>query len=73
LLEQYRKEAEQILQSLPSRFASVKLDFYSFMPDHVHMILILNDANVSVGEVIRTYKALVTKTTRCKPFWEWNY
>lgn len=73
LLEQYRKEAEQILQSLPSRFTGVKLDFYSLMSNHLHAILILNDANVSVGEIIRTYKALVTKTTGYKPFWEWNY
>jgi putative transposase len=73
LLDQYHREAEQILQSLPSRFPDVKLDFYSFMPDHLHAIFILSDANVSIGEIVRRYKALVTKTTGCKPFWEWNY
>lgn len=73
LLEQYKKEAESILQELPSRFNGVKLDFYSFTPDHLHVIFILNDANVSVGEIVRVYNALVTRTTCCKPFWEWNY
>ena len=73
LLEQYRKEAELILQNLRSRFNGVKLDFYSFTPDHLHAIFILNNANVSVSEIVRAYKALVTKTTGCKPFWEWNY
>jgi len=73
LLERYRKEAEMILKNLASRFTGVELDFYSFVPDHLHAILILNDANASVGEIVRTYKALVTKTTGCKPFWEWNY
>jgi len=72
-LDQYHNEAEQILQGLPSRFTGVKLDFYSFMPDHLHAIFILSDANVPIGEIVRTYKALVTKTTGCKPFWEWNY
>jgi putative transposase len=73
LLEQYRKEAELILESLPLRFTGVKFDFYSLMPDHLHAIFILNNADVSVGEIVRTYKALVTRTTGCKPFWEWNY
>lgn len=62
-----------VLQSMSSRFAGVQLDYYCFMPDHLHVIFILNDASVSVGEIVRTYKALVTKMTRCKPFWEWNY
>ena len=97
LLEQYKKEAEQILQGLPSRFIGVKVDFYNLMPNHLHAILILenssrinptatgincsgsdinigtNDVGVTLGEIIRTYKALVTKTTGQKPFWEWNY
>jgi len=73
LLDRFRKEAEQILKNLPARFKGLKLDFYSFMPDHLHAILILNDAEASISQVIRTYKALVTKTTGCKPFWEWNY
>ncbi len=72
-LEQYRKQAEQLLQSLPSRFAGVTLDFYSFMPDHLNVILILNDTKASIGEIVRVYKALVTKASGCKPFWEWNY
>ncbi|MFH1230438.1 MAG: transposase [Planctomycetota bacterium] len=73
LLEQYRKEAEQILQDLPRRFTGVKLDFYSFVPDHLHVIFIMENVNVTLGEIVRTYKALVTKTTGYKPFWEWNY
>ncbi len=73
LLAQHRKEAETILQSLPSRFVGIKLDFYYFMPDHLHAIFILSNADVSISEIVRTYKALVTKTTGCKPFWERNY
>ncbi len=72
-LEQYRKQSEQILQSLPSRFSGVTLDYYSFMPDHLHVIFILNDAKALIGEIVRAYKALVTKASGYKPFWEWNY
>jgi REP element-mobilizing transposase RayT len=73
LLEQYRKQAEVILQSLPTKFIGVKIDFYSFVPDHLHVIFILNKANTSLSELVRTYKALVTKATGHKPFWEWNF
>jgi len=73
LLEDYRKQAEQILQSLLSRFTGVKLDFYAVMPDHLHVIFQLNEAKSSISDIVRTYKALVTKTASCKPFWEWNF
>lgn len=72
-LKHYGKQAEEILKSLPSRFVGVELDFYSFMPDHLHVIFILNDAKAPIGEIVRVYKALVTKASGCKPFWEWNY
>ena len=73
LLERHRNKAETILKNLPLRFTGVKLDFYCILPDHLHAIIILDSSNVSVGEIVRTYKALVTKSTGCKPFWEWNY
>ena len=73
LLEKYRKEAEDLLKSMPSRFNGVKLDYYSFVPNHLHAIFILDNTDVSISEIVRTYKALVTKITGCKPFWEWNY
>jgi putative transposase len=73
LLDKYRKESENLLKSIPSRFNGVKLDFYSFIPDHLHAIFTLENADVSISEIVRTYKALVTRETNCKPFWEWNY
>ena len=73
LLRKFRKEAELMLQSLPTRFAGIELDSYSFVPDHLHAIFVLENSNVSIGEVIGTYKAFVTRKTGCKPFWEWNY
>jgi len=73
LLKQYRKEAEHILQSLPTRFPGLTVDVYYILDDHIHIIFILENANVSVSEIVRVYKALVTKTTGCKPFWEHNF
>jgi len=73
LLQQFRKTAEQILLSLPKKIKGVAIDYYEIMPAHLHVILIFKDVELPLGEVIRRYKALVTKEVKIKPFWEWNY
>ncbi|MEA1965524.1 MAG: transposase [Candidatus Aerophobetes bacterium] len=73
LLQQFRKTAEQILLSLPKKIRGVTIDYYEIMPTHLHVILVLKDVELPLGEVIRRYKALVTKGVKIKPFWEWNY
>ena len=73
LLEKYKTDVEKLLNDIPSRFVGVKIDFYSILSEHLHIIFILDNANITLSNVIRTFKALVTRTTGCKPFWEWNY
>jgi len=73
LLEKYKTETEKLLKDMTKRFSGVELDFYSILPDHLHAIFILDNANVHLGNLVRTFKALVTRTTGHKPFWEWNY
>src|SRR3989338_11216821 len=73
LLETYKTAVETILKDTPERFTGINIDFYSIAPDHLHLIFTLNNANAPLGEVVRTFKALVTKSTGCKPFWEWSY
>lgn len=72
-LEKYKVEAETLLKDMPKRFPGVTIDFYSIASDHLHAIFVLNKAKVRLGDIVRTFKALVTKSTGCKPFWEWNY
>src|SRR3989338_6830734 len=72
-LEKYKTAVETILKDIPERFTGINIDFYSIVPDHLHLIFTLNNANAPLGEVVRTFKALVTKSTGCKPFWEWSY
>jgi len=73
LLERYNKIAEEHLFLLQSKIGGLKVDYYVIMPTHIHLIVILEDAELSLGEIIRRYKAFVTKETGVKPFWEWNY
>jgi len=72
-LLQFRKEAEEVLKKLPFKFQGLSIDHYTIMQDHLHIIFIFNEAKKSLGEIVRSYKALVTKVSGIKPFWEWNY
>ena len=73
MVEEHRIEIEKILLNLPKRFLGLSIDYYSLMSDHVHMILIFQDVKVSLSEVIRTFKSLVSKTIAEGVFWQRNY
>ena len=72
-LEKCKKQAEKILYCLPERFSGLKIDYFVLMPTHIHAIFIFEKCRVSLGEVVRTYKSLVTKETKAKNFWQRNY
>jgi len=73
LLKEYMADVERLLKAAAERFSGVRIDYYSILPDHLHVIFILDNANTTVGNIVRTFKAGVTRTTGHKPFWEWNY
>ncbi|MCX6634266.1 MAG: transposase [Acidobacteria bacterium] len=71
--------ARSVWDGLPSRFPSVGLDEYVIMPNHVHGIILvgaqfiapdpkggLTDHLPPLGEVVRAYKATVTRLIRRK-------
>ena len=71
-IRKYKSEVERILLSLPERFSGLKIDFYVLMSTHLHVIFIFNGMKKGLPEVIRIFKALVTKNTGVK-FWQRNY
>lgn len=58
--------AESTWESLPSRFPSVHLDAFIFMPNHLHGIVALGRAGspVTLGNVIRTFKGAAARAVR---------
>ena len=68
----YREVVERILLSLPERFSGVRIDWYTLMPTHLHVIVIFYGMKEGLPEVVRTFKALVTRNTGVK-FWQRNY
>jgi len=72
-IEKYRNAVEQLLNTLPGRFSGLTIDYCVLMPTHLHMILIFENTKVELGRVVRTFKALVSKKTGRKQFWQRNY
>ena len=69
--------ARSVWDGLPERFPSVGIDKYVIMPNHVHGIVLvgaqfiapspkdrLADRHPTLGEVVRAYKATVTRLVR---------
>ena len=50
----------------------VSIDYSVIMPDHLHIILILNDCKLKLGEIIRKFKASTSRQAGIK-LWQPNY
>jgi len=72
LIDKYRGEIEKMLFSLPKRFPGLAIDWHSLMPTHLHVIFVFKQVKMGLGEVVRVFKALVTKNAE-NPFWQRNY
>ena len=54
---------EEILK-IPSHYTSVFIDKYVVMPNHIHMILVLEDDSPNLNQIIAQYKSGVTRRIR---------
>lgn len=66
------------LLSLITKTPGVGLDYFHIMPNHIHVILIFDDAALSLSEFWRRYKAITTIKARKAGFtdetlWQRNY
>jgi len=53
--------AESVLLEIEKHFSGVKIEKYVIMPNHIHMILVLEDANPGLPQIIGQYKSSVTR------------
>lgn len=67
------KIVEDILCNLSKRFTGISIDYYVLMPSHLHIIFVLQGAKIPLWEVVRTFKALVSRKTGNKNFWQRGY
>jgi putative transposase len=52
--------------------SGVKIDYYVVMPTHIHMSVILDGCKLSLGEIIRRFKAKSSREAGFK-LWQPNY
>ena len=69
VLTKYGKVAQEQLMLLEKRYCNVKVDRYVIMPDHIHVVFILNDLagaspRPTIMDIVCAYKSLVTR--ECK-------
>jgi REP element-mobilizing transposase RayT len=51
---------EDCLQEIPGRFPGVVVDTVMVMPDHLHVLLVLDGESVSLSEIIHWFKSQST-------------
>ena len=64
ILEGINDLIEKVLADLPKRFSGLKVDYFVIMPNHMHVIFILDGKEVTLSEVVRAFKALVSQGCR---------
>ena len=60
------------LKDLEAKTNGLKLDYFVVMPNHVHIIFILHQSDLLLGEIVRRFKAKVAYAFQQK-IWQPNY
>ena len=53
--------AKREIEKVPSFYKGVYVDNYIIMPNHIHAIIVLENAEKSLSEIVGSYKAGVTR------------
>lgn len=66
------KPVENELHDLVSKTTGVGLDYFVVMPNHVHIIFVLENCKLHLGEIVRRFKAKVSRVFD-QNLWQANY
>ena len=76
-LNRMGKIAEEHIKQIPTHYSSVKIDKYVVMPNHVHMIVILENSDNNLNQIIAQFKSGVTRKIRMEnpeiSIWQRSY
>lgn len=67
-----RDQCESIFRTVANTNAGVTIDTFVIMPDHVHMIIVLERAENTLGEIVRRMKARSSYEFQ-ERLWQPNY
>ena len=63
-LNKHGKIAQMGIENIPVHYEGVEVQKFVIMPNHVHMIIALEDANISISYLIALLKTSITKQIR---------
>jgi len=72
LTEDVKKKIAAELEDLIKKTEGLEIDFYIFMPNHVHIIFVLDSCRLKLGEIVRRFKAKSSRKAKTK-LWQPNY
>ena len=74
---------DEYIRMIPEKYPNVQIDTYVIMPDHVHMVLVINHGRANpaptVGNIMGWFKYMTTKmmANKCETsdnrFWQRSY
>jgi putative transposase len=70
-LSELREKICGTIQKL-NQIDGVRVDYFFVMPTHVHLIIILTDSKIFLGEIVRRLKATSSREAGIK-LWQPNY
>ena len=69
--------AQREILQIPSHYEGVRIDQYVVMPNHIHMMIVLENNHHNLNQIIAQYKSGVTRKIReyrpCKDVWQRSY
>ena len=71
ILWHHKEPIEDSIVSL-SKTKGIKVDYHVVMDNHLHLLLILEDCALSLGEIIRRFKSVVSRRAGSR-LWQPNY
>jgi len=74
----YKLIIEEELKGLENRFSGVKIDYYTLMQNHIHIIIFLSKSLVSIPRLVQAFKSITTLNIKKNGydfvrFWQQNY
>ena len=78
VLSKYGKIINTQLLNLEKRYSCIKVDKFVIMPNHIHIILMLQKTggaspSPTVSDIVCSFKSLATRSCGLKPLWQRSF
>ena len=60
LVESIKSVVSQFIEQIPCTIPGTRIDYYELVATHLHLILVLDNCKIKLGEIIRRFKAKTT-------------